>query len=223
MKISDIRTKICGITRPKDIDVAEEFGAAYLGFVFFHKSPRNLNLEKARALAGRVSPGVVKTALVVNASDADIQKILDAVPIDMLQLHGLETPERVHDVKARFGLPVMKAIGIETEADLSKITEFAQSADQLLIDAKPPKGAPLPGGNGNAFDWDLLAGLRWPVPWMLAGGLNPGNVKDAVERTGARQVDVSSGVEHWPGFKDSTRIEKFLRAVNPVEAPSTTT
>jgi phosphoribosylanthranilate isomerase len=151
-------------------------------------------------------------ALTVDATDADLDAILDRVPIDMLQLHGHEPPDRVAQLRTRHGLPVMKAVGVATEVDLADLDIYAQVADQILVDAKPVPGAVLPGGNGVAFDWRLISGRRWPVPWMLAGGLTPENVADAVRLTGARQVDVSSGVESFPGVKDPARIAAFLRA-----------
>ena len=144
-------------------------------------------------------------ALTVDADDAALDAIVDGVPLDMLQLHGHETPERVAEVRARYGLPVMKAMGVAGEGDLAGLIEMSLAADQLLIDAKPPKGADLPGGNGLAFDWRLLVGRKWLKPWMLAGGLTPENVAEAVRLTGARQVDVSSGVESAPGVKDARR------------------
>ncbi|MEX5729835.1 phosphoribosylanthranilate isomerase [Rhodovulum iodosum] len=208
----DIRVKICGITDAAARDAAVGAGASYVGFAFFPKSPRHLTHEAARALALGVPPGVAKVALVVNADDAALDALLAAVPIDMLQLHGAETPARVSEVKARTGLPVMKAVGLADEADLPALAEHAKVADQLLVDAKPPKGAELPGGNGLAFDWRLIAGRRWPVPWMLAGGLTPANVAEAIRLTGARQVDVSSGVETAPGVKDADRIAAFVAA-----------
>ena len=156
--------------------------------------------------------GVAKVALVVNADDALLDAITDEVPIDMLQLHGSETPERVAEVRARYGLPVMKAVGVADQSDLEALSSYAKVADQILVDAKPPKGADLPGGNGLSFDWRLIAGRRWPVPWMLAGGLEAGNVAEAIRLTGARQVDVSSGVENAPGQKDAVKIAAFCRA-----------
>lgn len=210
---ADIRVKICGLTRAADLAAAVAAGAAYVGFVFFEKSPRHLDLAAAAALAAEVPPGLCKVALVVDADDARMDAIADAVPIDMWQLHGRETPERLAEVKARHGLPVMKALGVAGPADLDQIDRYAPVADQLLIDAKPPRGAVLPGGNGLAFDWRLLAGRKyWPRPWMLAGGLTPENVAEAARMTGARQVDVSSGVESAPGRKDAARIHDFLRA-----------
>jgi phosphoribosylanthranilate isomerase len=206
------RVKICGLRRPEAVAAAVGAGAAYLGFVFFPKSPRHVTLAEAAALAVEVPPGVAKVALVVDADDAALDALTAAVPIDMIQLHGRETPERVRAVRARLGLPVMKAVGIAGQADLAKIEAYAAVADQILVDAKPPEGADLPGGNGLAFDWRLLAGRRWPVPWMLAGGLTPQNVTEAVRLTGARQVDVSSGVESAPGVKDADLIRAFVAA-----------
>ena len=211
-----VRVKICGLTRPADVSAAVAAGAAYVGFVFFPKSPRHLDLEVARALAVEVPPGIAKVALVVDAGDAAIEAILARVPIDVLQLHGHEPPERVAALRARHGLPVMKAVGVATVDDLPALDAYAEVADQLLVDAKPAPGAALPGGNGVAFDWRLIAGRRWPVPWMLAGGLTPANVAEAVRLTGARQVDVSSGVESAPGVKDAGLIRAFVAAAGGV-------
>jgi phosphoribosylanthranilate isomerase len=210
----DIAIKFCGLTRPQDIDAAIAADARYLGFVFFPKSPRHLTLDQARALALLVPPGVAKVALTVDADDAALSALLATVPVDILQLHGHESPARVAEVRARFGLPVMKALGIADADDLGQIDAYQGVADQLLIDAKPPKGADLPGGNGLAFDWRLLAGRKyWTRPWMLAGGLTPDNVAEAVRLTGARQVDVSSGVEAAPGRKDAGRMAAFSGAL----------
>lgn len=208
---NDIRVKICGLRTEAGVRAAARAGAAYTGFVFFEKSPRHLDLPEAAALAGLVPAGICKVGLTVNADDAALDRLLGAVPLDMLQLHGSETPDRVAEIKLRFGLPVMKAVGIAEESDLPKLAEYGRVADQILVDAKPPPGAVLPGGNAIAFDWRLIAGRRWPVPWMLAGGLTPDNVADAIRMTGARQVDVSSGVESAPGVKDPALIEAFVR------------
>lgn len=205
--------KICGLTCPADVDVAAQAGARYAGFVFFGKSPRNLSLEAARDLALRAPVGLAKVALVVDAEDAALRAITETVPLDFLQLHGHETPARVAQIRAAFGLPVIKAVGIAEAADLVQIDRYEEVADQILVDAKPPKGVDLPGGNGLAFDWALLAGRKyWRKPWMLAGGLHAGNVAEAIARTGARQVDVSSGVEAAPGQKDSALIQGFVAA-----------
>lgn len=209
----DIRVKICGLTQPQHVAAAADAGAAYVGFVFFPKSPRNISIEQAAVLAVDVPMGVAKVALVVNADDTLLDEITSRVPLDMLQLHGKESPERVAEIKARYGLPVMKAIGIADPDDLTQIDLYADVADQLLIDAKPPKASELPGGNGLSFDWTLLAGRKyWTKPWMLAGGLTAENVAEATRLTGAQQVDVSSGVETAPGRKDTDKIVAFIKA-----------
>jgi len=208
-----MRVKICGLRRPADVEAVARAGAAYAGFVFFAKSPRHLSIDEARPLLLAVPVGLAKVALTVDADDATLDAILAALPIDMLQLHGAETPDRVAQVRARYGLPVMKAVGVADAGDLAAVFEYSLVADQVLIDAKPASGAALPGGNGLAFDWRLLAGRRWLRPWILAGGLTPENVAEAIRLTGARQVDVSSGVESAPGVKDAGRIDAFLKAV----------
>jgi len=211
--MTDIRVKICGLKTAADLAAVAAAGAAYAGFVFFPKSPRHLEVDQAAALALEAPIGLCKVALTVNASDAELDAITDHVPLDMLQLHGGETPERVAEVKARYGLPVMKAIGVADASDLPQIDAYGAVADQLLIDAKPPKGADLPGGNGLAFDWRLLAGRKyWQRPWMLAGGLTAENAAEAIRLTGARQVDVSSGVERDKGVKDAALIDAFVKA-----------
>ncbi|MEX0339043.1 MAG: phosphoribosylanthranilate isomerase [Arenibacterium sp.] len=207
------RVKFCGLTKPRDVEAAVAAGAAYVGFVFFPKSPRNLSLETARALAVSVPAGIAKVGLVVDADDETLDQIMDAVPLDMLQLHGKETPDRVRAIRARFGMPVMKAVGVAEPSDLDAVECYAKVADQILIDAKPPKGGDLPGGNGLAFDWRLITGRRWPVPWMLAGGLTSENVAQAVAMTGAQQVDVSSGIEDAPGQKSVPLIRAFAAAL----------
>lgn len=204
--------KICGLTDKLALSAACKGGARYVGFVFFPKSPRHVTIEQAAELALSVPEGVCKVALVVDPDDALLDNITDRVPIDMLQLHGKEPPDRVAEIKARYGLPVMKAVGISDVEDLPQINKYSRVADQLLIDAKPPKSAELPGGNGLSFDWRLLEQRRWAVPWMLAGGLTAANVGEAARLTGAQQVDVSSGVESETGVKDADLVEAFLRA-----------
>ena len=210
--MAGVRVKICGLRRLADIEAVAKAGAAYAGFVFFPKSPRHLTIPEAKALTLAAPAGLAKVALVVNADDAALDGLLAEVPIDMLQLHGSETPDRVAEVRARYGLPVMKAVGVADEGDLAALMEYSLVADQILVDAKPPKGAELPGGNGLAFDWRLLAGRRLLRPWMLAGGLTARNVSEAIRLTGAAQVDVSSGVESAPGVKDATLIAAFVAA-----------
>jgi phosphoribosylanthranilate isomerase len=207
-----IRVKICGLTRPEDVTAVADAGAAYAGFVFFPKSPRNVSIETARELALDVPVGVAKVALVVDADDALLDAITSAVPLDILQLHGHETPERVTEIRSRYGLPVMKAVGVADAEDVAALDLYADVADQILVDAKPPKNADLPGGNGVSFDWRLISARRWSVPWMLAGGLTPDNVAEAIALTGAKQVDVSSGVETSPGVKDAEAIRAFIQA-----------
>lgn len=207
-----VAVKICGLRSLADVEAVARAGAAYCGFVFFAKSPRNLTLEQARPLALAAPPGLAKVALTVDADDAALDAIVEAMPLDMLQLHGRESPDRVAAVRARYGLPVMKAVGVADEGDLAAVFDYSLAADQILIDAKPPKGADLPGGNGLAFDWRLVAQRRWLRPWMLAGGLTPENVAEAIRLTNARQVDVSSGVESAPGVKDPQRIAAFVAA-----------
>ena len=215
-----IRVKICGLDTAANIAAAAEAGAAYVGFVSFPKSPRHRSLAEIADLAVATPPGVCKVVLTVNADDAALDRLLDAAPIDMIQLHGSESPERVAQVRARYGLPVMKALGVADAGDLPAIDAYARVADQLLIDAKPPKGAPLPGGTGLPFDWRLIQGRRWALPWMLAGGLTVDNVAQAIELTGARQVDLSSGVESAPGVKDPSKIRAFCQAAQAATLPA---
>ncbi len=214
----DVRVKICGLKTLADVAAVAAAGAAYAGLNFFPKSPRHVTPEVARALALAAPEGLCKVALVVDADDALLDAIIATVPLDMVQLHGHETPARVTEVKARYGLPVMKVIGVAGEADLASLLAYSLVADQILIDAKAPKGAELPGGNGVAFDWRLLVGRKWLKPWMLAGGLTPANVAEAIRLTGARQVDVASGVESAPGVKDAAKIGAFVEAAQGVKS-----
>lgn len=207
----NIPVKICGLKDSAQLSAAVEAGARYIGFNFFPKSPRSVTVEQAEKLMLGVPMGVAKVALVVNMDDDDIARIVDGTTADMIQLHGSESPERVAQVKARFGLPVIKAIGIADPEDAAQIDLYAGVADQLLIDAKAPKGADLPGGNGVTFDWRLIQRKYWPCPWLLAGGLTPDNVAEAIHLTGAKQVDVSSGVESAPGVKNPERIHAFIK------------
>jgi len=207
-----VAAKICGINSVAAAEAAAK--AAYAGFVFFPRSPRNVTAAQARFLASRLPRHVTRVALMVDADDAALDALLEGFRPDLLQLHGKETPERVAAVRARTGLPVMKAIGVGEAADLEAAKPYETVADRLLFDAKPPKrdGA-LPGGNAVSFDWTLLAGRRWARPWMLSGGLAPGNVAAAIRISGAAAVDVSSGVEDRPGHKSPRLIRRFLAAV----------
>ncbi len=213
MSSGKTRVKICGLTRPSDMDAVAAAGAAYSGLVFFARSPRCVTPEQARAIALAAPPGLARVGLFVDAGDAFFDAVLAVTPLDFLQLHGSESPERMAELRARYGLPLIKAVGVADADDLPRLTDYGRHADMLLVDAKPPRDAALPGGNGLAFDWRLIAGRRWPVPWMLAGGLTPGTVADAVALTGATQVDVSSGVERAPGDKDPDLIRRFCAAL----------
>ena len=210
MTQSPTQVKICGLTSPEAIKGAAQAGATYGGLVFYEKSPRHLSLAKAREVALAAPAGFAKVALVVNPQDAFLEEMLSQVPIDILQLHGAEQPQRVQQIKQSTGLPIMKALGIATAQDLHEIDRYAEICDQLLIDAKPVPGAKLPGGNGLAFDWQLLENHTWKIPWMLAGGLTPDNVAQAIRVTQARQIDVSSGVESAPGLKDMDKMRNFV-------------
>ncbi|SFI62209.1 phosphoribosylanthranilate isomerase [Jannaschia pohangensis] len=207
------RVKICGLRTVADVEAVARAGAAYMGLVFFPKSPRNVTLDQARDLALAAPMGLAKVALVVNPDDAMLDALMAAVPLDMIQLHGSETPDRLAQVRARTGLPVMKAVGLRDADDLATLDAFDGVADQVLVDAKPHGGTELPGGNGVGFDWSLIAGRSWKGPWMLAGGLTADNVAEAIRLTGARQVDLSSGVESSPGVKDAAMIAAFCDAV----------
>lgn len=204
--------KICGLTTPDAVDAVIAARADYAGFVFFPPSPRHLTLDQAAALTARVVGRAKRVALFVDASDEDLRATTEAAGFDALQLQGNEAPERVAQIKARTGLPVWKAIAIASRSDLDRVKDYAGIADLVLLDAKTPKGA-LPGGLGLSFDWDLLAGWRAPCAWGLAGGLNPDNVAEAIARTGAPLVDVSSGVQETPARKDPAKIAAFCRAV----------
>ena len=207
-----IHVKICGLSRVSDVAAAAAADARYIGFNFFEKSPRYVSPDQARALALEVPVGMARVGLVVDADNRLIDEITERVPLDMLQLHGHETPARVSEIKARYKLPVMKVLGVATRQDLSELDEYEVVSDQILVDAKPPKDAKLPGGNGVAFDWRLIAGRSWSTPWMLAGGLTPENVAEAIRLTGAKQVDVASGVESSAGIKDAKLIADFSAA-----------
>jgi phosphoribosylanthranilate isomerase len=215
-----VTVKICGLSTPDTIDVALDAGADMVGFVFFPPSPRNVTMDAARALGARVRGRALKVALSVDAEDAFIAAAIAALAPDILQLHGHETPDRAAAIKARFGLPVMKAIAVEAAADLEAVPRYAGVSDRLLFDARPPRGATRPGGLGRAFDWRLLENLDSPVPFMLSGGLDAGNVAAALAITRAPGVDVSSGVERAPGDKDPDKIRAFIRAAREAAALS---
>jgi len=210
--------KICGLKTPEALDVALESGADMVGFVFFAPSPRNLVLEAARLLGERVKGRAGKVALSVDADDKTLDGIVTALQPDMLQLHGVETPERVTELRARFGLPVMKAVPIAERKDLARIDLYKKVADRLIFDARAPQDATRPGGLGTPFDWMLLKGIDPGIPFMLSGGLDAGNVAEALRITNAPGVDVSSGVERAPGDKDLDKIRAFIRAARAAKA-----
>jgi phosphoribosylanthranilate isomerase len=215
--------KICGLNSLEALDAALDAGADLVGFVRYRRSPRHLGLEKGRVLSLRAKGKALRVALTVDADDAELGAIVAALDPDILQLHGDETPARVAAVRARFGRPVMKAVGIAEPADLDGLAAYASIADRILLDAKPPKRAEaLPGGNGLAFDWRLVAGLDPKTPFMLSGGLTPDNVAEAIRLTGARALDVSSGVERRPGEKDPAKIAAFVHSARGAWASSET-
>ncbi len=208
----DLTIKICGLRSPETLDSALHAGADMVGFVFFPPSPRHVDFALARELGGQVAGRALKVALSVNADDAWLAASIAALQPAMLQLHGKETPARVAAVKARFNLPVMKAIAVETQEDLACVPAYAAVADRLIFDARAPRDASRPGGLGKPFDWQLLKNLDPRVPFMLSGGLNRENVAEAIDITGARGIDVSSGVERAPGEKDPDLIRGFIQA-----------
>lgn len=207
-----VGAKICGLTTPEAVRAALDGGAAFLGFVFFEKSPRRLSVEAAARLAEPTRGRAKVVALAVDPTDAEVDHIAQGLRPDFLQLHGKEAPARVRQVAARAGVGVIKALPVSEAADLAAAGDYEIVAEHLMFDAKPPKDASRPGGMGATFDWDLLAGRRFARPWFLAGGLDPWNLTDAVARSGAPLVDVSSGVERGPGLKDPALIKAFLDA-----------
>lgn len=205
--------KICGLSTPDTLDAAVAGGASHVGFVFFAPSPRNLTRDGARALSARVPGQVARVGVFVDPDDALLESVIETARLDVLQLHKT-TPARAAAIRAGSGREIWAAVAIRTRADLAAAATFAGVADRILYDAKTPPGAALPGGMGVRFDWALLDGFRHPLPWALSGGLDAGNVRDAIERTRATLVDVSSGVESAPGVKDIAKIAAFLRAVD---------
>jgi phosphoribosylanthranilate isomerase len=207
----ELIVKICGLSTRPTLAAALEAGADMVGFVFFPPSPRVVSAELAAELAGEARGRAEIAALTVDADDRTIGKIVETMNPDWLQLHGKETPERVAEIHERFGRRIMKAIGVSEAADLAQTRDYTAVADRLLLDAKAPKGAVLPGGNGAPFDWTILSGFRSQLPYLLSGGLTPANVAEALSATGAPGVDVSSGVETAPGKKDADLIRAFVR------------
>jgi len=205
-----IDIKICGLSNNESIDAVIAGGATHMGLIFFEKSPRHVSLEQAQNLSRHVAKRIQKVAVSVNVDDEYMADIVEAMQPDVLQLHGNETPDRVRELKSKYNLPVMKAFAISETSDFEKLTPYIGIADKFLFDAKPPKGSDLPGGNGVAFDWEIMDALPKDVPYMLSGGLDASNVCEAVERSGAKAVDISSGVESAAGVKNIKLIEEFL-------------
>ena len=212
LEAMSLLVKICGLSTRETLEVALDAGADMVGFVFFPPSPRNLSLETARDLGKQVKRRAVKVALTVDADDATLSNIVEALQPDILQLHGKETVARLRDIKQKFGLELMKAIAVESAADLASLPGYAAVADRILFDARPPKGATRPGGLGAVFDWHVLENLDLKLPFMVSGGLNADNVAQALRATRAGGVDVSSGVERAAGVKDPDMIRAFIRA-----------
>ena len=207
-----IEVKICGINDEEALEAAVVHGADMIGFVFYPDSPRNVSIERAAELAFYLPEDIKTVGLFVNPEDRLLDQVMNAIHLDLFQLHGQESPDRVEAIRFEYGMPVMKALSIADKADLDRAKAWRDVADRLLFDAKPPKDATLPGGNGVSFDCSLLSGFEIGIPWMLAGGLTPENVAQAIKISGARAVDVSSGVESAPGCKDPNKIEAFLKA-----------
>jgi phosphoribosylanthranilate isomerase len=208
-----VKAKICGLSTPEAVQAALAGQAGWLGFTFFEKSPRNLTPQAAAQLAQAVRGAAKVVALMVDPDDGELDRVVGALKPDLIQLHGRETPARVRAIAQRAGAGVIKALPVAEAADLSAAAAYEEVAEHLMFDARPPKDARLPGGEGRAFDWTLMAGRRFKRPWFLAGGLDPWNVGEAVRQSGAALVDVSSGVERGPGLKDPALITAFLDAV----------
>ena len=215
-----LTVKICGLSTPETLDAALDAGADMVGFMFFPASPRHLSLGTARDLGARVKGRAMKVAVSVDADDASLENCIEALRPDVLQLHGRETIARIRDIKARFGVPVMKVIAVETAADLVPLSGYAAVADRILFDARAPKDATRPGGLGTPFDWHLLENLKLAVPYMVSGGINAANVADALRVTRSPGVDVSSGVESAPGVKDVALIRAFIVAARAADMAS---
>jgi len=207
-----LKVKICGLTDPAAAEWAAESGANYLGVVFFARSPRFVSFERAAEIFEFLPAKVERVGLFVDPTDQELDQAMNRIRLSHLQLHGQETPERVEAVRLEFGMPVIKAVGISSAADLEKAKAYDGVADMLMFDAKAPADSTRPGGLGQVFDWRLLSGLRWQSPWFLAGGLTPDNVADAIAQSGAKMVDVSSGAESAPGIKDPDLVARFIAA-----------
>ena len=211
-----IEIKLCGLKEPSHIEAAFNLGIKYLGFVFFEKSPRFLRNDSAKSLISLTPPGIIKVGLVVNPSDECLNSI-SGLNLDMIQLHGSESIDRVKEIKSKFNFPLIKAIGIKEKKDLDLVERYSEVADHLLIDAKPSSNDSLPGGNGIKFDWTILEKRSWSFPWFLAGGLNANNITEALRMTKAKKVDLSSGVEDSNGRKSINKITSFVKKIKKYE------
>ena len=211
-----IEIKLCGLKEPSHIEAAFSLGIKYLGFVFFDKSPRFLRNDSAKSLISLTPPGIIKVGLVVNPSDECLNSI-SGLNLDMIQLHGSESINRVKEIKSKFNFPLIKAIGIKEKKDLDLVERYSEVADHLLIDAKPSSNTSLPGGNGIKFDWTILEKKSWSFPWFLAGGLNANNITEALRMTKAKKVDLSSGVEDSNGRKSINKITSFVNKIKKYE------
>lgn len=205
-----IKTKICGLRTKEAVDTSLAYGASYLGFVFYSPSPRNISPEDAAAICKHVPSTVKRVAVTVSMSNSELEALLKAFTPDYLQLHGNESPERVKEVQLQYSIPIIKAISVSSAEDITLAARYEKYTDMLLFDAKPPKDAVLPGGNGVSFDWNLLKDAKMTRPWFLSGGLSCQNIAQALKNSGATMVDVSSGIESSPGVKDIARIKEFL-------------
>ena len=210
--MGETAVKICGLSDPANVSKAIEAGARYVGFVFYPPSPRAISTDTARELSLSIPTGVSSVGLFVDPSDEQLEQTLGIVPLDMIQLHGHESPQRVSEIKARFSMPIIKAFNIREESDLAPVPEYEDIVDWLLFDSKP-ETASLPGGTGEKFDWSLLKGKTFTKPWMLSGGLTAENVSDGLAQLSPDAVDISSGVETAPGIKDNAKIKAFIEAV----------
>ena len=211
-----IEIKLCGLKEPSHIEAAFSLGIKYLGFVFFDKSPRFLRNDSAKSLISLTPPGIIKVGLVVNPSDECLNSI-SGLNLDMIQLHGSESIDRVKEIKSKFNFSLIKAIGIKEKKDLDLVESYSEVADHLLIDAKPSSNTSLPGGNGIKFDWTILEKKSWSFPWFLAGGLNANNITEALRMTKAKKVDLSSGVEDSNGRKSINKITSFVKKIKKYE------
>lgn len=213
--MSRLATKICGLSTPETLGAAVRAGASHVGFVHFPKSPRHVEADQISALAATIPAHVERVAVVVDVDDAQLARLVETGALTAIQLHGKESPARAAAIRQRFGLPIWKAIAVKTRADIDAANAYAGAVDRLLFDAKTPDGAALPGGMGLRFDWTLLRGLAIATPWGLSGGLSIDNVAEAIRISGARLIDVSSGVESAPGIKSVDKIMAFCKAVQP--------